>query len=269
MDGRKTVKIIDKWYRALGFPTAYDEAFYKALQELDISDALSIHTCQLDEKDGKRNLLSFLYLCEGLQKQYEEKGIDEEILCDTLQDLVTWTNTWTAIQGELYLGELAWLARHLGMRLFKLGRLQFCMGEMEEDIPEKGFHKGEPVLEIHIPQGEALTPAACKASVDTAREFFARYFPAFHYRCMTCHSWLLDDTLQGMLSPKSNILQFQALFEPVHKEASDAILRYVFTWDTTRDTLAQRPAGSGFAGRVKAHVLSDGRFFEVLGILRL
>ena len=94
---------------------------------------------------------------------------------------MTWCVTWTnlnCLKNELYLGELSWLARHLGARLFRLGRLQFCIAGAEHDIPSYGIKEGDTVIEVHIPEGERLTVEAAKASLEAAREFFPKYFPS-------------------------------------------------------------------------------------------
>ena len=166
----KTSPIIDKWYKKLEFPKIYDREFYSALDKIRISDAISIETYDVCSMEGKRNLLSFLFMCEGLAHKYREKGIGEEILLATLSDLVIWTKTWSDLKSELYLGQLDWLKRHLEMRLFRLGRLHFCMGQAECDIPWRGVNAGDNILEIHIPEGEPLSKEACLKSIETAKK---------------------------------------------------------------------------------------------------
>ena len=261
-------KVIEKWYRKLDFPKIYDAEFYRALREIKISDAISIEKYDIASQDGKRNLLSMLFLCEHLSEQYREKGISETILQATLSDLVIWTNIWSEIKGELYLGELHWLKSHLGMHLFRLGRLQFCMGKAEHDIPVKGVRAGGNVLEVHIPEGEPLSKESCLQSIEVAKKFFEKYFPEFDYKCITCHSWLLDSSLERFLNQGSNILQFGRMFEAVHSEKSDAILRYLFRWDTTRYNVKFAVPYNGFMEAVKRHVLKGGELYEVLGVLR-
>ena len=119
--------IIKKWYYALDFPREMDEPFEAALASIDIDSDTTVADYEADEKNGAKNLLYFLYFCEEISRKYKERGIPDEILYDTLRDIVVWTKTWSKLKGELYLGETNWLKRHLGMRLFKLGRLQFCM----------------------------------------------------------------------------------------------------------------------------------------------
>lgn len=262
-----TKETIRNWYDRLRLPEGYRTAFIKALGEIRISDATEIGSYDLNEPDGKRNLLSCLMMCEALKERYAEKGIDENILMATLSDIGIWLDIWSEIKGELYLGELAWLQHHLSMKLFRLGRLQFCMNECHNDYPAYDLKKGEPVIEVHIPADGPLTREACEASFATAREFFAKYYPDFHYRYFTCHSWLLDSTLEDFLRPESNIIGFQKMFTPVESKPSAAILRYVFKWNTNERNLKSAPVLSSFAGAVKKAFMDGTQFHETLGII--
>lgn len=260
-------EIIAKWYETLKFPHVYDKEFRRALAEIPVSDAITLERYDSDCLDGRRNLLSFLYLCEEVRKGYEKKGIPEEIMLDTLNDLVIWTEEWSNVKGTLYLGELDWIKRHMSMNLFRLGRLQFAMGKAEHDIPKFGVKKGESVLEVHIPENGSFTPEECEASFEKAKKFFATYYPEFEYKCFTCHSWLLDPTLKEFLSPESNIIKFQDRFTRVHDDVSEAILRYVFQWNTTSVNLKQAVAASSFAAKIKKAVMSGKTFYETFGAI--
>ncbi len=260
--------VIEKWYRALQFPRIYDWDFKDALATVPVSDAITTESPAYATEDGKRNLLQVLYLCESTKAFYQKRGIPQEILMDTLSDIVTWTNTWSGIRDGLYLGELSWLKRHLEGKLFQLGRLQFCMGYAEHDIPQANVKKGDKVIEIHIPEGEAMTVEACDASIARAREFFGTYFPEFDYKCFTCHSWLLDPTLAEILKPESNILAFQSRFAVVESDSDDAIVRYVFAWNATRYNLKKFACESSLAQRVKARIQSGGGFYVSLGFFK-
>lgn len=265
---KSTKEIICNWYKKLDFAKKYDDEFYEALEEVKISDAITAENYNIKEKDGKRNLLSYLYMCDELSKKYAEKGISEDILLDTLKDIVIWTEKWSDLKNELYLGELLWLSRHMNMKLFKLGRLQFCMAEAEHDIPNKGITKGDNVIEIHIPEGEPLDMDECKKSIEFAKRFFEEYFPEFKYQYFTTKTWLLDDTLKDLLPFDSNILKFQSLFEIISKEKSDAILGYVFKRNTNRNNVRNSVCNSSFAVKVKERVLAGGDFYESLGVIR-
>ena len=91
---------------------------------------------------------------------YQEKGIEESVLMDTLSDLPHWLKTWSDLKGCLYLGELDWFSHHFRMKLFKLGRLQFCFAD-RYSFPDRGIKKGDTVIDIHIPAAGPLRIEEC------------------------------------------------------------------------------------------------------------
>ena len=263
----ETKGVIEIWYKKLGFTPEYDKQFYAALDSIAISDAITVERYPKQNDLGKRNLLSYLYLCENLSQTYRDRAIPEKILMDTLYDIVRWTDIWTDLKGELWLGELGWLSRHLSMRLFHIGRLQFCMALSEFDIPSKDIKKGDPVIEIHIPAAGPLYESECRESIEAAREFFAKYYPDYAYKAFTCHSWLLDSSLKDLLPEDSNILKFAALFDIECEEESFEILRYVFKRTTNSKNVKHAYPTSSFAERVKRATLSGAKFHESLGVI--
>ena len=264
---KETAAICEKWYKKLGFPKEYDAEFYAALKKYHISDAITIEGYDLSEQDGKRNLLSFLYLCEGLSQRYAEAGIPEDILLATLGDLLLWTDAWSDVKGELYLGELPWLAQTMRMRLFRIGSLEFMAGKAHGDCEALGLKKGDPIVEVHIPSGADLSPEACRASLAGARAFFESYYPEYKFNHFTCHSWLLDPALDALLKPESNIIAFRNMFTPISENESDAALRYVFRWNTNRRNLRNAVCASSLAERMKKYVLAGGTLHEAFGAI--
>ncbi len=260
-------EIMLRWFLKLNFPGLYYRPFVNAMERIPISDALTPETYDWSCSDGQRNLLSMMYMCEGLSKQYADRGIPENILLDTLSDIVRWLEVWSDIKSDLYLGELGWLKEHMLFHVFQLGRLHFRMSAAKHDIPQANVCQGDPVLEIHIPDTGPLTPEECDASIAMAKAFFPKYFPEFSWKIFTCHSWLLDDTLQQLLPAHSNILKFQKRFTIVSKSRSDDILGFVFRWQTSRGQVKHRVADSGFAQAVKAYIRKNGDFYSVLGYI--
>ena len=262
----QVTEIIKKWYNRLGFPKEFNAQFKKALNTIPISDAITYDTYDTSCEDGARNLLSYLFFAENLSKRYQERGIPESILLDSLSDVVTWTKSWSTVKNTLYLGELDWLGGMFSMNLFKLGRLQFCRGKAYADCTELGLKKGDNVIDVHIPAGDRFLPEDCDAAIKQAKEFFATYFPNYEYKYFACHSWLLDRSLNDFLTKDSNIIKFGERFIPVLEEESNAILRYVFTWDTNIVNLAKMTPNSSFAERVKKAALKGYKFHETYGI---
>lgn len=259
--------VAEKWYKKLSFPACYDDEFYKALKTVPVSDAVTPDDFA-EETDGKRSFISALYLCEQLSERYKQKGIPEKYLLDTLSDIRIWTDIWSGIKGELYLGENVWLARHLDMKLIKIGRLQYCMAKSEYSAEKYCINKSNNVLEIHIPATGRLCEKECAELLKSSKEFFGRYFPEFEYKYLTCHSWLLDPTLAKILNNDSNILKFQQLFDIVETEESDDILKYVFTWDTKRYNLNRYYAENTLQKAVKNHISEGGSFLCGFGIYK-
>jgi predicted TIM-barrel fold metal-dependent hydrolase len=260
--------IIEKWYNKLNIPSRFNDEFYRALESIPISDAISIYRYDLSETDGKRNLLSYLFMCEELERRYKEKGIPEEILLDTLACIRQWTIVWSDRKDGLYLGSLKWLKNHLSMHLFKLGRLQFCMAESHYDIPKYGVKAGDKVMEVHIPANAgSFAPEECRRSFALAKEFFKKYYPEYDYKCFTCYSWLLDGELKHFLNENSNIIHFGNMFDVVLRNESNALLTYIFKRTTNEFNVAFEASPSSFAERIKKAVLDGHKFYECLGVI--
>ncbi len=261
-----TKAIVKKWYEKIGFPSKYDNEFYSSLESYEINPSLTVEEYDINETDGKKNFLYFLYFCEEMQRKYNEKGIGEDILMDTLYDIPRWLDIWSGLKGELYLGELDWLSHHLGVKLFKLGRLQFCFANHYE-FPDRGIKKGDAVIDTHIPAAGPLSPDECKKSFDFARGFFAKYYPDYKWEVFTCHSWLLGEDLADILGENSNIIKFQKLFTIDNQYESDAVLSYTFRWKIKRDDLSGIEAKSSFAKKIKELALNGAVFHGGTGYI--
>ena len=263
----RTASVIEKWYIQLGFNSKYDEEFYAALNTIEIPADTSIANYDLECADGKKNLLAFLYMCDALEKKYAQYGISNEILLDTLSDIVRWCDVWSDIKGDLYLGEISWLSRSMNFNLFQLGRLQYCIHEVTEKFTGYGMKLGESFIGVHIPSIGPLRAEEVCASLDTAREFLAKYFPQVEYSYFSCLSWLLDDTLKEMLPQDSNILKFAEMFTIVDNMPSDSILHYVFGCNVKRENIDCQQCKSSFARKVKSAVQEGRVFYQPRGLI--
>ncbi len=265
----KKEDIVKKWYRKLGFSAGYDNEFYQCLAENNLADLTDFSSYDPQKNTPQRNLLACLYFCEELQKQYKNRGIPNDILILSLQDLVLWNDSYYAIHQRIGLDEFPWINRTFEMTIFRLGRLQFSMFPSAFDIAEIHLHKGNPVLEVHIPRGEPLTYGSCQQSFKRAKEFFEKYYPNYPQEWCICDSWLLDDKILPLLGDHSNIATFQTFFKVLGKAVSDYCIRFTFRWDATRENIAQFSPTSRFAKELKQSVLSGEQYYEALGIHRL
>lgn len=261
--------IVEKWYKRLGFSTSYDARFYTHLEKTDIKDLSVFSLYNPYDNSPQKNLLACLYFCEELEKKYMAQGIEEQILIDSLQDLVLWNDTYYKMYSDIGISEFPWLDRTFLMQIFRLGRLQFSMFRSEFDIEELCIKVDDNVLEVHIPKGESLNYGECLESFKMAKNFFKKYYPDFPAEWCICHSWLLDESILPLLGEKSNIRKFQTLFKPVMRNASDSVIRFTFNWNTTREKLSECKSSSTFAEKLKQRALAGDEFYEVLGIRRL
>ena len=179
-----------------------------------------------------------------IRRWHREHGIGEDVSLSTLGDLGRHVRLCRRRTGRVGFDEQFWFSLHFRGDLFELGRLQFNPYALASGpagplfwydataaaVLGDGLSPGEPALGVHIPESGPLTPSACDASFQAAREFFADLFPDQRYRVATCTSWLMDDQLLEYLDPVDNIVLFQRRFElvPGALDADYSPLRFVF-----------------------------------------
>ena len=232
--------------------------------------------CELYEKnhsdfykkilEKEKSELWFLYLysfmaCKTYDK-YQQKGIPEEIFWNTFMDIRFWCENYEREYGRKGLGAHDWFYRHIDMKLFRFGRLQFEEMCMEEDLVGKEvvLKKGTEVLNIHIPQVEGLIWKKCMESFSLAEKFWGRD------KIYVCHSWLLYPGLADLLGENSNIRRFAKHFNLLstdynEREAEWRIFGKVerLIIDYPEETLLQK--------RAKAYLLSGKVLGNSWGIL--
>ena len=266
---KRVSSIIEKWYKRIGFPEKYDAEFYSALQEVYVSPDTDIETYDDKSVDGKRNFLSLLYMCQALSEKYAKKRIPDAVLDATLKDIRIWTELWSEIKGELFLGQVFWLKYHLTMKLFRIGRLQFCHTMAGKAYPEHGISEHDGTLDVHIPADGRLDIEECGRSFEAARKFYAEYFPEKQYTYFNCHSWLLDETLKKYLPKESNIIRFGDMFERISSDVSDDLFRYIFRWDVkSRELLTSHTPTTRFGSIIKEAAMKGEEFHSTLGIIK-
>ncbi|MBQ4516075.1 MAG: DUF5596 domain-containing protein [Clostridia bacterium] len=269
MDADNIKQIAKKWYKRIPFSIELEPEFDRILNETDNLTNMSFNDYDIEanKSEQEKNLIMFLYFCEEISERYRSIGIAQDIFLDTIEDFVISVQRCIDATGKIGLQKTNWMSLHLSLKLFRLGRLQFCMSKAPVDIHQKGIKEGDAVLDIHVPAGEPLLIDECRRNIEYAKTFFAEYFPDFSYSYFTCFSWLLDDKLKQFLNENSNIIQFQKLFEPVYKREEDSILHFMFKYGfTNRNEIQECTATSGFAQKVKEYALSDGVFYNVLGV---
>ena len=175
--------------------------------------------CLKTESDLTR-LACAIMASEITYKKYKDKGIDDSIFFDTMDDLRIWCEN----NDNKGLRQYNWIKNHLALELFKIGRLQFQLFKCNN--PTLNYTKlpikyGDNAVYIHIPQGEKLDYDACLNSINSAKIFIKEHFPKFKFEYFFCESWLLYDKNKAFMHKDSNILKFQSLFEIAYSVNDD------------------------------------------------
>ncbi|OGV66617.1 MAG: hypothetical protein A3K19_03950 [Lentisphaerae bacterium RIFOXYB12_FULL_65_16] len=69
--------------------------------------------------------------------------------------------------------------------------------------------KGDPVLEMHIPEGGGMTLERCGESMRQALEFWPRYLPDKPFKGFACQSWIMNPEFATFYSPTANFVLYQ------------------------------------------------------------
>lgn len=181
---------------------------------------------------------------------YIEQNIPEEFFWDTFQDIAFWCDNYEKEYGQTGLGEYGWFTRHIDMTLFRLGRLQFEVMEMEYGVGEglERIEKGTPIINIHIPQGEPLIWQECEKSLKIAREWWGTD------RLYVCHSWLLYPQLDEVLSEQSNIREFRKHFKVLRTDYNEREAEWRIYGKVLKN-IVDYPEETGLQKRVKEYLL--------------
>lgn len=240
-----------KWFDLLPFPIQWREEVALAAEIFDPAA----------EQTPMWHLINALRRCDALEQQYAERNIPKDVLFATLHDIVVWSENQYLVHKTVGLSDAAWLEGHLDMKLVRLGRLQFKLEQAIACSETFGLQKGDPVIGVHIPQGEPMNMEEVHQSYLLAQDFLPRYFPEHPYRYFTCGSWLLDHHFKDFLKPTSNILKFASEYEVIHWAPSNDAMRRLFELNPNKG-----PENS-FQRNVRTFVEGGGQTLEGYGIL--
>lgn len=190
--------------------------------------------CYINKKrNGVRNMNERLKEVELKLKHmkllYKERKIPHSYYENSLRDLHYRYDRYQNEHGIHGLSEwdVFWLKDVFEARFFDIGVLRFQIFEMDHaliersdydymplsDAIKKRFPEGQFYLNVHIVKDANLEPGLVSASFEEARVFFKTYFSEMTFDYFICRTWLLDESLEHLLPPTSNILAFRNQFE--------------------------------------------------------
>jgi len=234
---------IDRFFEGIGF---YKDAAKTVVEKAKKIAPESFDLGRICELDYERALAVCCYLSVAAHEQYKERGISDRIYFDTFKDLTIWAKVCYDLYGVWGLKESAWLAQHIKLNLFRLGRLQF--------LPN------ETALTVHIPDDGRLYYEECVKSYSAAVDFFAGREPVF-----TCETWLLNENLKQLLSPDSNILRFAGDFtvtegDPDNRQAEERVFNF-----RLQDDPSLYPQNTSLQRKLRQYLMDGGKMGTKFG----
>lgn len=218
----------------------------------------------LKQREDFRQLFLYLFvrLAADAYESYRAMGIEDEVYYDTFSDIRIWCENSLRDCGEYGIGEYNWLKEHVGLRLFRIGRLQYQPYSFDRELEVNGFKidSRQIVLNVHIPQGEPLEIRSVLASFERAGTFFRGIAPVY-----VCSSWLLYPGLAELLPEGSNIAEFQSLFH-VYEEDHAARQAEERVFGRLKDDPSDYEERTSLQRRAKACLMAGGKLGNGHGI---
>lgn len=94
------------------------------------------------------------------------------------------------------------------------GRIENRLISLSASRWQLALAPGDPVLDVHIPEGPPMEPEAISSSLKAAIPFYRDFLGKTEARAFTCGSWLMSPALPQIL-PFSNLAAFQQRFRIV------------------------------------------------------
>lgn len=130
---------------------------------------------------------------------------------------------------------------------------------------ELALHRGDTVLDIHIPRGDPFHPEAIRESLQQAQTFFAGQYPHKPYKALFCHTWFFTPQLQQILPPTSNIVRFQREFYLYPHDGGPGFL-WSFVFGEKNTDLASVPRDTSLRRAVMDWLAEGKELFDLPGV---
>lgn len=170
------------------------------------------------ERLAKAWFAAAFFGAEAAKEHYRKKGLPMDVLYETMTDITAWLRNSKRNYGIIGLTHArSWEVMLWHGDVTRHGRLEcntksFYSGPAVAD--ENGVilvEKGDPVIQLHIPEDGPMDLESCGRSMKRMSEFFAKYRPDYQWKGFYCVSWLFDPQLLPMFPAYSNVLKFYAL----------------------------------------------------------
>ena len=241
----------------------YDEILSR-LVEISTFEAAweELKTALGNDEHQRRALALELKAALTTYEKYLSEGIPERVFVDTLKAYTRYAKSYEKTYGEWGFEHASWLPRHLSMRIFRLGTLEY---EYKEFL-------GDNSIVIHIPPDAVLDSDLLDDSFLQAKEFAKKFRPEFVGKRIIGNTWLTSPVLEELLPEGSKILTFKRKFDIIeHKAGESYISSFVFErpgFNPDTDDIDSLPERTSLQRSIKALYKRGGRVGFGVGILK-
>ena len=260
-----------KMIRSEGVPDLMDEVIDQIFHGTDRSftEGLAEISRKADINEYQSNAVVLLCCIPQLKQMYDDRGIGEDILWDTMTDIRCKLYECKAVKGVWGNFVAYWYDVFFRLRCFKLGRLEFERKPFPLESYGEFLKQGDLALNCHIPSAGPLKIEDVYDSLRRAYEFFPELrkgdiLPIY------CHSWLLDPEYKKDVFPVgTNTRDFMDLFHIVQRTDNQnyADLWRVFNVCYTEGCLEALPEDTSMRKRLKRHLLAGNKMGDGYGII--
>lgn len=252
----------------LEYVTSHDLSLYaKEIEGLLSNDKFIDSHKELVQKIGpdehQRAILSIELSAALLTyERYASLGIPDEIFFDTMRVFTRYANLYKETNGAWGFDRGHWVPRHLCMRLFRLGTLEYeYTMKLERDA-----------IAIHIPPDAVLTDDEMNKSFSLIRNFTEKFYPHRKDNDIVAQTWLTSPVLFSLLPKESKILSFARRFELVGcGEGEFYVYTFVFgkkDFNPQNDSIDTLPESTSLQRKIKELYRRGGRVGYGIGILK-
>ncbi|MBE6658413.1 MAG: DUF386 domain-containing protein [Ruminococcaceae bacterium] len=225
-----------------------DEDVQPQIEELAGALDISVPLC---------DLTMYMLFARQTYYNYLAHGVSQEIYENSMTDFTVWNLACMRQTDGPGLLQMGWLSMTLKEKLYRIGRFQYEPTTFRHSRFACGDYvvrQGDPVLTIHIPEGEPLTDEVRLESYRQAEKFFGSHV-------FVCHSWLLYPAHRTFLQPGSRIVAFMddfVMLSSDEKRGDIGNLWRMYGFKCDHRDFASLPETTGMQRAYKKHLLETG-----------
>lgn len=149
------------------------------------------------------------------EKRYQQSQINDTIFYDSMMELnykMLITHNIYDIWGTAF---AEWYSGFFRRKIFCIGRLEFTLTQCFADYTngQYNINKGDPIINVHIPESGPLCPELVIDAFQKAADFFGNCFVS-DVIPFDCLSWILYPPVVN-LYPEGNLKHFASCFDVI------------------------------------------------------